>query len=108
MRIVWGAGIALKNNWILIKKHFNPEAIIDSDPNKCDDAKTFTGLPFFSPDYLIDCPKDIEVLITVGDPYAIDDILERLRDKNVKSIMALTDVIDKWGEKENCSITDRQ
>lgn len=100
MKILWGAGIALKNNWILIKKYFNPDAIIDSNPDKYDEIKSYIRLPFFPPEYLADCPKDKEVLITVGDPCSIEDITERLRDMNVKSFMALTDVIDKWGEKE--------
>ncbi len=100
MRIVWGAGIALKNNWILIKKYYNPEVIVDTNPDKWDSTEPYTGLPCLSPDYLME-HGDKEVLITVGDPYVVKDIMKRLRGMNIERIMALTDVLDEWGEKEN-------
>ncbi len=99
MKYIWGAGIAVKNNWILIKKYFNPDAEVDGNPSKWNKKDGFTGLMCYSPSELKD-QKNVEVLITVGDPYVVSDIIGSLNELNISNYSVLTDVLKLWGESE--------
>ena len=44
--------------------------------------------------------KDVEVLITVGDPYVVSDIKVRLDNMHIDRYYVLTEVLPKWGENE--------
>lgn len=99
MKYIWGTGIAVKNNWILIKKYFNPDAEVDGNSAKWNKKDGFTGLMCYSPSELKG-QKNVEVLITVGDPYAVSDIISSLNELNITNYTVLTDVLQLWGKSE--------
>lgn len=96
-RFVFGSGIALVNNWNLIKKNYKPLYCVDNDCRRWG-KELNTGLLCIGPEKMLTYP-DPEVLITVGDPYAIESIKEQLDGLKVPYI-TLTDVLGKWGDKE--------
>lgn len=96
-RFVFGSGIALVNNWKLIKKYFNPQYCVDNNSSRWG-VEENTKLMCMGPEKMItyDNPK---VLITVGDPYAIESISRQLEGYGV-DYLVMTDLLSEWGEQE--------
>lgn len=96
-KLVFGAGIALVNHWKLIKKYYNPIVCIDNDRSKW--GKTLSmGLKCISMEDVA-MYEQPEVLITVGDPYAIEAIKKQL-EQNAIPYIVLADKLAEWGMKE--------
>lgn len=93
-RAVFGMGIALINHWSLIKKNFRPQFGIDNNASKWEKVEQYTGLKCFSLQQVKGI-ENLEVLITVGDPYVIETLSAQLRDARI-SFVVLTDVLDEW------------
>ena len=97
-RFVFGTGICLINHWKLVEKNFHPDFCVDNDKKKWNKIMQDTGLLCISPQEIVkyDSP---EVLITIGDPYIIDQITKQLDELHIpcKNLM---DFIEIWGEKE--------
>jgi len=93
-KAVFGTGIALINNWSIIKDKFAPQFAIDNNFAKCGKIDDITGLKCISFDQ-IENVEELEVLITVGDPYAIESISKQLVEREVKYYI-LTDMLDEW------------
>jgi len=94
VKAVFGMGIALINHWEIIKKNYNPSIVIDNNEKKWGEVDSNTNLKCFS---LADAKElgKLEVLITVGDPYAIRMIAEQLEEENIKYVV-LMDQLDEW------------
>lgn len=97
-RFVFGTGICLINHWKLIEKNFHPDYCLDNDKKKWNTLMQDTGLLCISPQEIIkyDSP---EVLITIGDPYIIDQITKQLDELHIP-YKKLMDFLESWGEKE--------
>lgn len=93
-RAVFGMGVALVNNWPIIKENYNPQIGIDNNSAKWGKVDGNTGLMCKS---LEEAKKlgELEVLITVGDPYIIELISSQLREKKIP-YKVLIDVLDEW------------
>lgn len=93
-RFVFGRGIALINHWKYIKKYFNPEFVVDNDSGKWGKTDVYTGLLCISPDQMgkYDNPQ---VLISIGDPYAVEQVRKQLQDVNA-DVTILTEELEKW------------
>lgn len=93
-KFVYGTGIALKNNWDIIKDKFNPDFAVDGNREKCGKQDSYTGLMCLSVDRLWEC-EQAYVLITIGDPYIVDEIREKLEQKGI-GYKVLTEALDEW------------
>lgn len=91
---VFGMGIALINHWAVIKKNWSPQLIIDNNKKKWGTVDSLTGLKCISLEEALTY-KDLHVLITVGDPYAIRSISSQLTQVHV-SFSTLVDHLDEW------------
>jgi pyruvyl transferase EpsI len=73
---------------------YNPQYGIDNNSDKWGKIDKYTSLKCISFDeakYI----EDLEVLITVGDPYAIGQISEQLKAENIH-FCVLTEILEKW------------
>lgn len=93
-RAVFGMGIALINHWSVIKDNFKPQVGIDNDSSKWGTVEQHTGLKCISLEQAKNI-ENLEVLITVGDPYVIEALSAQLKDSGI-SFVILTDVLDEW------------
>ena len=93
-RAVLGMGITLINNWQIVKEKFAPDFALDNNPAKWNTKDSFTGLECVSVDSIMK-PDEVEVLITAGDPYAIETICRQLKEKHF-SYIVLLQMIDEW------------
>lgn len=98
IRMIFGVGKTLYNNWKYIKKYYNPDLAIDNNQDMWGENDRITGLPCISP-YDLSKYADFEVLITVGDPYSVDSISTQLADKGIK-IVYLSEKIKEWSVYE--------
>ena len=96
MRAVFGMGITLINNWDIVRSKFNPEVAIDNNPQKRGTRDEYTGLECCSLEDIAN-PNEIEVLITAGDPYAVQAIGNQLKEHSI-SYIVLLDKIEEWCE----------
>ena len=95
-RAVFGLGITLINNWEIVRAKYEPEFAIDNNPHKIGMIDKYTGLKCCSLEDIVN-PNEIEVLITVGDPYAVCAIGNQLKKRDI-SYLVLMDKIDEWCE----------
>ena len=93
-RAVLGMGITLMNNWQIVKEKFAPDFAVDNNPAKWNTKDNFTGLECVPLDSIKN-PESIEVLITAGDPYAIEAISRQLDEKHI-TYLVLLQMIDEW------------
>lgn len=93
-KAVFGMGIALINHWPIISEKFNPDFAIDNNSKKWGQIDAYTGLKCKALNE-INHDEDYEVLITVGDSYAIQTISNQLSTLNIKYEI-LTEQLDKW------------
>lgn len=93
-RAVFGMGVALINHWSIILKNFKPQFGIDNNASKWEKTEPHTGLKCISFDQAKNI-ANLEVLITVGDPYVAETLSAELRDAGIPFIV-LTDVLDEW------------
>lgn len=93
-RAVFGMGIALINHWPIIEEKFGPQFAIDNNPEKWGKRDAYTGLKCLSLNE-IEYDEEIEALITVGDPYAIQAISKQLEALHIKH-QILIELIDEW------------
>lgn len=93
-RAVFGTGIALENHWELINHYFQPEICLDNNPNKWNKVDPISGLMCRSPECLLS-EDGAEILIAVGDPYAVAAITDQLTPLkvNIKSLMVC---LNEW------------
>ena len=96
-RVVFGMGITLINNWDLIQKEFNPDFAVDNNPDKWMTRDEYTGLVCYSFDDIKQI-KNVDVLITVGDPYAIDAIKKQLDSISIHYCV-LMEMMELWCRK---------
>jgi len=97
-RFIFGTGICLLNNWKLIKKHFKPDFCTDNNSNKWNQMIPIVNLQCVSPKELVNYESP-EVLITIGDPYIIEEIILQLQKQKIP-YRILLDELEKWGEEE--------
>ncbi len=96
-KFVFGAGIALVNNWKLIKKNYDPAYCVDNNSSRWGIEKN-TNLPCIGPEQMMTYDHP-EVLITVGDPYAIA-VIKRQLDALKVPYTILIDKIAEWAALE--------
>ena len=93
-RAVYGMGAALINHWDLIQEWFGPEYGIDNAPEKWGKADRYTGLPCI-PFEEAKRMEGLEVLVTIGDPYAAGEVSAQLKEAGIAHTL-LTDALGGW------------
>lgn len=96
--VAFGTGICMQNNWKLIEKYFAPEYLSDNAPEKWHTFPMKDQRECVSPEEVRKLPNPY-VLITIGDPYAIDAVKKQFSEMNIPC-EAITSYLDQWGEKE--------
>jgi len=93
-RAVFGMGIALINNWQIIRERFNPDFGLDNNPIKQGKIDEYTGLKCLSLEEIND-PASLKVLITAGDPYYAKMMGRQLEQLGIDYDI-LVDKLDEW------------
>ena len=101
--IVFGAGICLQNNWMLIIKHFRPKYLSDNSTEKwhtypMKDFPEGDEIECIPPEKIAELPAPY-VMIAIGDPYIAAEVEKQMAAMDIPC-GAVVDYLEQWGEEE--------